>query len=82
MKINIKPAFEVTDEAVENMGCIFAYELREKGIEGLYTRQQMIKFAEGKCSEMMSWYSKSTGDVENAAKMMNWINDQFMGARE
>lgn len=82
MKINIKPFVEVTDEAVENMGCVFAYQLREQGIEALYTQKQMIKFAEEKCSELVSWYSKSTGDVENAAKMMNWINDQFMGARE
>lgn len=38
---DIKPAFEVTDEAVDNMGCIFAYELRAQGIERLYTEEQL-----------------------------------------
>ncbi|WP_347979482.1 hypothetical protein [Lactococcus formosensis] len=38
---DITPAFEVTDEAVDNMGCIFAYELRAQGIERLYTEDQM-----------------------------------------
>lgn len=77
MKVNIKPFVEVTDEAVENMGCVFAYELREQGIEALYTQKQMIKFAEEKCSELMNWYVESTGDVGHAAEMMIWFDDEF-----
>lgn len=38
---DIKPVIEVTDEAVENMGCFFAEDLRKMGIEKLYTIEQM-----------------------------------------
>lgn len=76
-KYEIKPFIKVSDEAVENMGAVFAYELREQGIEELYTKKQMLEFAEDKCQELVNWYVESTGDVNHAAEMGIWLDDEF-----
>lgn len=45
MKIKtIKPFIVVTNEAVENMGCFFASDLRRIGVEELYTAEEMEQY--------------------------------------
>lgn len=43
----------------------------------LYTAEQMKKHAEAKCWELINWYVESTGDVNHAAEMKIWMDDEF-----
>lgn len=64
----------------------FLYEESDKdcycqsgcSMEAVYTKKQMIEFAEDKCWELVNWYVESTGDVNHAAEMKIWIDDEFV----
>lgn len=43
----------------------------------IYTTEQMQEYAEDKCWELINWYVESTGDVNHAAEMKIWMDDEF-----
>jgi hypothetical protein len=51
-------------------------------IRGLYTAEQMQNHAEAKCWELINWYVESTGDVNHAAEMRIWMDDEFKEAQD
>ena len=47
------------------------------GGKPLYSAEQMQNHAEAKCWELINWYVESTGDVNHAAEMRIWMDDEF-----
>lgn len=47
------------------------------GGKPLYTPKQMQEHAEAKCWDLINWYVESTGDVNHAAEIKIWMNDEF-----
>jgi hypothetical protein len=41
--------------------------------------EQVNKRAEDKCWGLVNWYVESTGDVNHAAEMKIWLDDEFGG---
>ncbi|MDQ7158788.1 hypothetical protein RCG63_02120, partial [Lactococcus lactis] len=55
---------------------------RENAIEvddfpKLYTAEQMQEYAKANCWELINWYVETTGDVNHAAEMKIWMDDEF-----
>ncbi|TRW70900.1 hypothetical protein [Lactococcus lactis] len=45
----------------------------------LYTAEQMQEYAKANCWELINWYVETTGDVNHAAEMKIWMDDEFGG---
>lgn len=45
----------------------------------LYTADQMQEYAKANCWELINWYVETTGDVNHAAEMKIWMDDEFGG---
>lgn len=45
----------------------------------LYTSEQMQEYAKANCWELINWYVETTGDVNHAAEMKIWMDDEFGG---
>ncbi len=49
------------------------------GGEKLYSAEQMQEYAKANCWELINWYVETTGDVNHAAEMKIWMDDEFGG---
>ncbi|WP_206732949.1 hypothetical protein [Lactococcus lactis] len=47
--------------------------------QALYTAEQMQEYAKANCWELINWYVETTGDVNHAAEMKIWMDDEFGG---
>lgn len=45
----------------------------------LYSAEQMQEYAKANCWELINWYVETTGDVNHAAEMKIWMDDEFGG---
>lgn len=45
----------------------------------VYTAEQMQEYAKANCWELINWYVETTGDVNHAAEMKIWMDDEFGG---
>ena len=48
-------------------------------IRNLHTPEQMQEYAKANCWELINWYVETTGDVNHAAEMKIWMDDEFGG---
>lgn len=49
------------------------------GGQPLYSAEQMQEYAKANCWELINWYVETTGDVNHAAEMKIWMDDEFGG---
>ena len=45
----------------------------------LYTKKVAQEYAKANCWELINWYVETTGDVNHAAEMKIWMDDEFGG---
>ncbi|MCT0442618.1 hypothetical protein [Lactococcus lactis] len=45
----------------------------------VFTSEQMQEYAKANCWELINWYVETTGDVNHAAEMKIWMDDEFGG---
>lgn len=51
-------------------------------VRGLHTPKQLQEYAEAKCWELINWYVESTSDINHAAEMKIWMDDEFKEAQD
>ncbi|MEI3639461.1 hypothetical protein [Lactococcus cremoris] len=88
MKLSEIEAVSPEDFVVFEDDTAYSYTIdrgcRENAIEvkdfpKLYTAEQMQEYAKANCWELINWYVETTGDVNHAAEMKIWMDDEFGG---
>ncbi|WP_251921140.1 hypothetical protein [Lactococcus lactis] len=88
MKLSEIEAVSPEDFVVFEDDTAYSYTIdrgcRENAIEvddfpKLYTAEQMQEYAKANFWELINWYVETTGDVNHAAEMKIWMDDEFGG---